>query len=285
MNTDGLFTIHSVSIPVKINTPIHLVPFGDVHWDSPNHAEETWREFIDYWKPRRKNAYFLGMGDYLDGYSSSERNIVYSRSLHDSTLAREERETRKRVMRFCSQINWMKGRVLGIMGGNHYPEFSDGTTGDMMLANMLGTKYLGVCTALRVTLNANSNRSSIDIFAHHGRGGGTTAGGRMNAVEKLDRVAEADIYLMGHNHARGVLPLGQRLRLSVTRAGLKLVSRQQWIGRTGSFLKGYDPDSSSYVVDTAMPPASLGWISFRLKLTRVMTGKVRETAVDIRAEQ
>lgn len=285
MRTDGVFNIAAIKVPCKANDYITLIPFGDIHWDSPAHARDEWETFIRTVKTYH-NPYFLGMGDYMDGYSTSERRIVYSHDLHESTLKRQERDTYKRLDEFVSEIAWMKGRIIGILGGNHYPVFSDGTTGDQYIARKLGAQYLGACAAIRLTLEQGKSRScALDIFAHHGKGGGITAGGRLNAVEKLQNVCEADIYLMGDNHARGCLPLGDKLRLVHTSAGLALSCRKQWIGRTGSFLKSYSPGSPSYVVDSALPPASLGWISFRLTFARLRDGGKDNLTVDIRADQ
>lgn len=285
MRTGGQFNIQAIKVKCRQNDYVTLVPFGDVHFDSPAHADAEWQAFKDAVQTYH-NPVFLGMGDYMDGYSTSERRIIYSKDLHESTTTREEVEARKRVEKFAKEIEFMRGKLLGIMGGNHYQQYGDGTTSDQYLARLLGADYLGACAAIRMTLSNGHKEAALDIFAHHGRGGGTTAGGRMNAVEKLEKVCDADIYLMGDNHARGALPLGDRLRLdSFGPNGLHLTCRKQWIGRTGSFLKSYEPGKSSYVTDAAMPPASLGWISFRLKLVRDRSGGGDKLWVDIRAEQ
>lgn len=282
MRTDGLFTIHAATVKIRsLAEPITLVPFGDIHHDSPAHADETFDEFIR-WAKKLKNPVFLGMGDYLDSYSTSERLIIGSDGLHDSTRKRNERDTMKRIDALGKRLSFMRGRVIGLLGGNHYPMFSDGTTGDMHLAKMLDARYLGVCSAIRLTVSRANRRATVDIFAHHGKGGGTTAGGKMNAVEKLTGVCEADIFLMGDNHARGALPIGDKLRLMQTKCGLRLRSRRAWIGRTGSFLKSYEPDEASYVTDRALPPASLGWISFNIRMRTPKDGQIE---LDIKGEQ
>lgn len=288
MRTDGVFNINQVTIKCKPNDYITLVPFGDVHWDSPSHAKHEWDLFKESVR-RYHNPVYLGMGDYLDSYSTSERRIIYSHDLHESTRSREEMDTELRVKAFAKEIGFMRGKLIGLMGGNHFPVFSNGTTGDQMLAGLLDTDYLGACCALRMTIEQPNtktpSRCNLDIFAHHGRGGGATAGGRFNSVEKLQGVCEADIYLMGDNHARGALPLGDKLRLHGNgKAGLRLAVRKQWIGRTGSFLKGYDPGHANYVTDSAMPPSSLGWISFKLKFVRDRTGGSKSWSIDIRGE-
>lgn len=283
MRTDGLFTIHEVRMDAKINETITLIPFGDVHYGSPAFCRNKWREFADRvaGQPR---TYFIGMGDYTDSFSTSER--LQLAGLHDSSLEQIEANKRQLIEDMAKDLSFMKGNVFGLLGGNHFTAFADGTTGDMLLANRLGTRYLGACSFMRVSFKWKGKCTcSIDIFAHHGKGGGVTAGGRLNAVEGLIRNADADIFLMGDNHARGVLPLGDTLRLASAKGKLHLTSRKRWIARTGSFLRGYVPDKRSYVVDAVLPPSSLGWIAFFLTLRRSRDGGEDRTTVEIEAKQ
>lgn len=39
MKTSGLFRVHSLTVKCRLNEPLTLVIFGDVHRDSPNHAD------------------------------------------------------------------------------------------------------------------------------------------------------------------------------------------------------------------------------------------------------
>ena len=269
MRTDGVFqTKHVILKDYPYNKPLTLVPFGDIHFDSPAHAEEEFDAFCRRGKElvKQGNVLFMGMGDYLDGYSTSERMIIYSHGMHESSLGREEKAARKRVEKLAEKIAFMKGRLIGFMGGNHFPVFKGGVTGDQYLAELFSTDYLGACCATRITFCRKGTTGGVvcDIFSHHGKGGGTTAGGRMNAVEKLEKVCDADIFLMGDNHARGAIPTGERLRLEMFCGRLMVHSKPTWIGRTGSFLKGYVEGQSSYVVDAALPPSNLGHIEFQI---------------------
>lgn len=288
MTTDGVFSIHAMRVPCRRNDYVTLIPFGDVHHDSPSHAKEVWEQFRSFCR-KAHNPVYIGIGDYLDSFSASERRIVHSRDLHDSTLIRMERETRKRVEQFAKEISFMRGRLIGLLGGNHFPVLSGDLSGDQYLAHLMDAPYLGTCSAIRLTLVDSKKSDSVvnlDVFAHHGRGGGATTGGRLNAVDKMRHTFLADIYLMGHDHSRGCMPCGDRLMLDHdSRAGLRVVSRQQWLGRTGSFLKSYDQGMSSYVVDRALPPASLGWISFQIRFRRDRNGNTERVSPEIRAEQ
>jgi hypothetical protein len=288
MRTDGVFTLgHHRVENWSVNRPLRLIPFGDVHRDSPSHSAECWGRFKEYGKSL-KDTLFLGMGDYLDSYSTSERSIIYHEAIHESTRKREEEESRGRISALAAELSWMRGKCIGIMSGNHFVRFADGTTGDMKLAESLNTRFLGVCTAFRLSFGFSNHGTatvSIDIFAHHGKGGGTTAGGRFNAVEKLANICEADIFLMGDNHARGVFPLGDKLRLESNQRGAYLRSRHAWIGRTGSFLKAYEPGESNYVVDRALTPSNLGWIEFTLTPRRIKCQGSDRMTVEIGAIQ
>jgi len=151
----------------------------------------------------------------------------------------------------------------------------DGQTTDHLLAAALGTKFLGVCAFVRLSLRfKNTNKScAIDIFAHHGKGGGTTPGAQFNTIEKMLSTADADIYLMGHTHGKGCIPSSPRIVLKDSRdKGVFIRERTPWLGRTGSFLKAYESGRVSYNVDAGRSPASLGWIEFEITPVRVRAG-------------
>jgi len=272
MKTTGLFTTHRVEIEAKVGDPIKFIPFGDIHRDSDMHAYDRWQEFLDYAKIQ-KNVVFLGMGDYTDGVSTSERIILDNAGMHDTTQRTMEGVYKGVAATLGNELSFMRGRMLGMLGGNHYFAFSNGDTTDHILAAQLGTKFLGVCSFVRLSFRFGSHKSraSLDIFAHHGKGGGSTPGAQFNTIEKMLSTADADFYLMGHTHGKGCIPSTPRLRLTSTgpNAELCVKERTPWLGRTGSFLKAYEPGRVSYNVDAGRSPCSLGWIEFEITPVRV----------------
>lgn len=265
MKTSGVFTSHVVKVEAECDQPITLIPFGDVHRDSDMFSNAKWEQFLEYAKSKRR-ALFLGMGDYTDGVSTSERIVLSDHNLHDTTK-NTLKDVYKGVTRtLVNELGFMRGRTVGLLGGNHFFDFGDGNTTDHVLANALGTRWLGVSSLIRLSfsLKGKDTGASLDIFAHHGKGGGTTTGGQFSSIEKMAKTAEADIYLMGHTHGKGCIPDSPRLRL--VRAGNKVVVRERtpWLGRTGSFLKAYEDGKASYNVDAARSPCSLGWIEFEI---------------------
>ena len=271
MKPTGIFSTHRVEWEVELGKPFKLIPIGDIHRDSDMFADTHWEEFLSYAKAQ-KNALFLGMGDYTDGVSTSERIVLSDFGLHDTT-----RNTLKDVYKGVSktlvnELGFMRGRLIGLIGGNHYFDFGDGNTTDHLLAAALQTKFLGVCSLIRLSLSfkGRDTRACLDIFAHHGKGGGATPGGQFNSIEKMLNAADADIYLMGHTHGKGCIPSSPRIKLVDDKNGGVIVrERTPWLGRTGSFLKAYESGKASYNVDAGRSPCALGWIEFEITPVRV----------------
>jgi predicted phosphodiesterase len=284
MQTTGEFTIHKFEIEFEnYNEPIYLFPFGDVHRTAPNCDEERWLEFLD-WAKHKKRAYFLGMGDYLDLASTSERVILGNKNLHDSTLTTLDGHYEVETIRFWNEIKFMQDRIIGLVEGNHYGEFQSGITTTQYLAQKMKCKYLGVCSFIRLIIKqkgAHRGYNSLDICVHHGKGASTMVGGSLNRVEKMLFGFDADIYLMGHDHKKSCSYVPT---MHLSRGGgkaLRLHQKKKLIARTGSFLKGYVDGKKSYVADGAMNPTDLGTIKIELTPKRKQFNGKQEQYIDI----
>lgn len=78
MNED-IFTIQSYTQTFdNLVEPHYLLPFGDVHDGNPNCHYELFGEWCD-WASRKKRSIFIGMGDYQEWFSDSERSGIASR--------------------------------------------------------------------------------------------------------------------------------------------------------------------------------------------------------------
>ncbi len=284
MQTTGIFQIHKFEIPFeKYGEPIYLIPFGDVHRSSPLCHLEKWREFLE-WARRKKRVYFLGMGDYDDLASASERDILGEKKLHESTQKTIQQLYLDNTKRFYKEISFMRDRVVGLVEGNHYGMFPNGATTTQKLAEFLGCQYLGVSAFIRLIFKhtgRGNTTNSIDIWAHHGKGAARLIGGSLNRVQQMMEAAEASIYLMGHDHKKSV---GLVTRLSLRgQNGLRLHHDKKLFARTGSFLKGYESGEASYIADSAMNPTDLGVIKIELTPRREQRGDVDFSYIDIHA--
>lgn len=288
MKTTGVFRTHLVEVPVSKNgQTLHLVPFGDVHRDSPHHAHKHWQADLAEWRAL-PNALFIGLGDYTDFLSTSERiRIRDGDGVHDSTHSSLDKLARKQIHALAKELDFMRGRLLGLVNGNHYYQFRDGTTGDHLLANLLGTEFLGVAAFVRIVFKftgASKKCAALDLFCHHGAGTGQKPPASLAAVARMAEWTDADIVLQGHDHKRGVLPMNPILGLSDNRRGpLRVKERQRWIGRTGSYLKAYIDGEASYNVDAGRGPCSIGHIRFEITPYRCREARAEDgDRVDLR---
>ena len=283
MNTSGLFTIHEYRIPFeKYGDTIYIIPFGDIHRSAPLCHEENWLEWCD-WAKGKRNAYFLGMGDFDDLVSTSEREGLRGARLHDSTIQTIEDTYRKFTDRLIKEIAFMKNRTIGLLEGNHYGQFQNGTTTTQRMCESLNCKYLGCSAFIRIILECSSKHNithAVDIWAHHGLGAARLVGGSLNRVQQLAEIAEFDIGLMGHDHKKSVA-IVNRLKLTGGNGSLNLSHRKVVLARTGSFLRGYVPGAVSYVADRSLNPTDLGTIKLEITPRRSRAGGRDKAEVDI----
>ena len=275
------FTIHRFKIPWKLGQVQYLLPFGDVHEGSPAHHKEKWNEFLK-WAESKKDAYFIGMGDYFDLMSTSENKKIKQACLHDSTLETLDEIYNEQVLRFFNRIRFMKGKLLGLLEGNHHSEFQDGTTSTQRLCILLGCKYLGWSSLIRMSfVEKERSLTKLDIYAHHGKGGASKqVGASVNHVQSMNQVADAQIYLMGHDHAK-IVGMSDKLYLTDGNGHLNIRPQKVVYARTGSFLKGYDPEKSSYVARGIMRPSNIGAIKIELTCKNKSVGSYERNYADI----
>jgi predicted phosphodiesterase len=263
MKTSGLFTVHGFKIPFNYGKPFRLVFFGDVHRDSPNHANTKWQDFLKYARSL-KDAWFFGMGDYLDSTSTSERECLghISPKMHETFRNDIMALQLAKCELFAKEIQFMRGRIVGMLNGNHYFQFNSGINSDQKICELIGAQYLGVCSFVRLFFESTGGRNHArDIFAHHGAGAARLFGGSFNRVQQMAEGAEADIYAMGHDHKRIASPGQPRLFLqNNSRSGLKVEQREPVVIRSGSYLASYEPGVVNYNVDACRTPASLGHV-------------------------
>lgn len=215
------------------------------------------------------NVYFLGMGDYEDLVAAKERIILRSGGLHDSTERFMYEKTDECVDELAEELSFMKGRVIGLIGGNHFMPYPNGVTSDQKLCEKLGCQYLGCSSYISLLFDYHSRRVAYKIWAHHGKGAGRTIGGSIQRIEQMKDAMVADAYLMGHDHKRGAVPASDQLEVVHPANGEPyLRKRERWLLRTGSFLNSYEPGMPSYIADAAKNPVNQGCVKIEIAYRR-----------------
>jgi hypothetical protein len=269
-----VFTTHTYQIPMaKQGGKYTIIPFGDVHYDSHNCDRKKFSEFLRRAKTE-KNTFYLGMGDYFDFASYTERRSLKNARLHESTEAKLDKNADADVKELCEEIAFMKNRVIGLLEGNHGWEYGDGTTDTDKLSDNLLCKNLGALSYIEIQFRTEdgNTRCTLKLFASHGKGGGKLVGTSFNKVDDMRNICdEADIYLMGHDHKKGILPI-DIIGFRRTRSGIDMCNKRKLLVRTGSFLKGYVEDEESYVMRSLMRPSSLGIVKIEVDIKRTREG-------------
>ena len=259
--------LKSVGFPWK---PMKIVPLGDLQVGSEGFGDSRFKRFMD--EALRQDAYFIGMGDYSDFLSPSNRTKLKNAGLYDTAQGLIEEWHMAQLDKIKELLRPTKGRWLGLLQGHHYYEFDPSTTTDTELARFLEAPFLGDCAMMRVSFTQPSGKGkprvqSSTIWAHHGAGSGVSAASALTKLERYAGYVDADVMMMGHQSKRGYLPK-PRIGLSrnIRRGIPELVSKTQHLVSTGSWLEGYKVGSApfrgrpqgSYVEKAMMVPVSLG---------------------------
>lgn len=262
-------------IPAKVGQDILVMPIGDIQWSSRDDevAMGMLKRHVQWGVDH--GAYFLGMGDYIDFMSPSNRAKFANAGLYDTTIKSVDDKARSLTEDLYLQaLKPSKGRWLGLLEGHHYHQYRDGTTTDMELAKLLDAPFLGTAAFVRLMLKMSKTQAgSVVIWCHHGVGSGSTLGAPLNKLERVMQSWDADIYLIGHHHKKIAGPID---RIEPVWGGHRskpgLVHRTKIIACTGSFLKGYNAGSSEgkvprggYVEKGMMNPVALGGILLKIK--------------------
>src|SRR4030042_1804564 len=149
------------------------------------------------------------MGEYLDFPSQSQRAILGP--LRDSIKEDIDKMVRENVEKLADILRPTKGYWVGLIEGDHRWIFQDSTSADQYLCQLLQCDFLGTSSLVRIAMGVNHHPEADTIlYVHHGIGSSRTSGGHLNRVEDLLKIWEADIYLMGHSHAKVASPLDRQ---------------------------------------------------------------------------
>jgi hypothetical protein len=280
---ESIFTVQTYKIDFNWGDIFYLLPFGDIHDGNPNCHYELFKEWCE-WGATKENSIFIGMGDYTEWFSDTERMGMQSVRLHESSKKTLDDFAKEHCKKFSEKIMFMKGKIIGLMEGNHFFLFDNGMTSTQYICQLLSCKYLGATSMTRLVFSYKhgNKKASLDLFTHHGKGSARLVGGSLNTVQQMAECAEADIYLMGHDHKKS-LGMSSKLKLTDGRTGTHLRERKLLYARTGSFLKGYEENQPSYVTKALLNPCDLGTVKIELTPKNKSIGLSDKTVIDIHA--
>lgn len=252
---------------VKPGETVTIMPLGDIQWAGADHevAVSALRGAIQY--GQKHKAFYLGMGDYTDFMSPSNRQRLDAAALYDTARGFLDRSSSDLVKDLYERLlKPTVGRWLGLLQGHHFYKYEAGHTSDQELCQLLKAKFLGTCAYIGLVFNDARGKEigMVNIWLHHGTGGGQSA---TAPVQKLESLVygewEADIYLMGHCTKMAAAPKNRVY--PIWRGVPHLSHRKKVLVGSGGFSKGYIEGArqgqvpcGGYVERGMMKPVVLG---------------------------
>lgn len=263
----------SFAIPRKQSdrTPVIIAPIGDIQWAGKrgSTATDTLRRHLD--RCQTVGAWYVGLGDYIDFASPSNRQRLRAAALYDSAEDVIDDKALDLVQElFDLYLRPTKGRWLGLVHGHHYANLKTGETTDQRLCQLLDARFLGSSAFIRLQFSrptpANSGmRGNVTLFVHHGAGGGMKAAAPLNKLENLAPYWDADIFMIGHLTKMATAPVNRVSARWSGRGAPELVHRKIMLVGCGGFSKGYVQGAKQgrvpmggYVEQRMLNPAALG---------------------------
>lgn len=237
------------------------------------------------------NALWIGMADFIDLESPSNRRALQNSGVYDSVISALDTGARELEDELLDILRPTAGRWLGFHEGHHFHVHQSGETSDMRFARELGGPFLGHSAYTNLTFESPSSHHlnpAINIWSHHGQGGGQLAGSATNRLEKVITGFDADLYLMGHTHTTGAVPRDRVYPQWGPNRGL-LRHKRMYIVNCGSYLRAYQEDSKrngrangSYPERAMMNPLALGSARIWFRPAKDSEGQPKiETTVEV----
>ncbi len=257
-------------------TPVTLCPLGDIQWagDEEDLAYDHLKEHIDLCLSL-PHPLFLGMGDYIDFASPSNREHLKTH-LYD---------TAKKVIAnagkflcddlFTRVLAETTGKWLGLLEGHHHHpvtigKLKDGTDleqdSDVYLSRLLKTRYLEEFTFGEISWPKGGK---FHFVAFHGKGSSVFPWGPLNQLWRLVPNFHADLLLMGHQTKKA---FAETDRLIFPESGNHVTHKTVKMVGTGGWTKGYVVGRKTYISAGGLSPVALGQPLIHLR-PRIRNGR------------
>ena len=186
--------------------PLDIWFIGDIQWsgDENTVAVSYLKETIAHALAAEAQGHivrFIGMGDYIDFASPSNRSRLKAANLYDTAGDVIDQKALSLVYEVYDFLKPTKGKWLGLVEGHHFHEMKDGTTTDMRLCEMLKAEFFGTTGLLNVQFRRETSDQQIGlvIWFAHGTGSGQTGYYPLTRLEKKSAEWErVDVFAMGH---------------------------------------------------------------------------------------
>lgn len=227
-------------------------------------------------------SFWFGGGDYADCISVSDKRF-HPDSVDENVKVKDLGMLGKRLLtEFKDYVMPIRHKCLGLLMGNHEKQYMGMKEQEDLhgwLCTELEVPNLTYSCLTDITfekvprtrvpvlwkgLGADDGltRATFRFFLHHGAGFANTPGGKLNRLIKFMQAFDADIFMVGHVHDQ----IAKRIpSVGADRNCTKLVQKEKIGIVTGSYLKTYAEDTTSYGEQRGYDPVPLGarWVAIK----------------------
>ena len=248
---------------------IYLVPLADLHIGCRESNLGKINGYIN-WIKERDNAFTILNGDLLNCATKDS-----SPELYEDLITTDDAYHQLRVI-----LEPIKDKILAISRGGHEGQIFRSVGADYMarLAYDLEAPYKPEGGMVGVRLSKNGHTAVFFTYFTHGWGGARTIGAKVKNVDDLALVAEADCYVLSHDHTQVVHRLN-KLCPPRSRLGLKnvyLQTHRQLLINTGGFI-----NYSEYIQRKGYVPQDIGTPRIRMELKKSGKGYTKDLHASI----
>ena len=242
---------------------IRIWPLGDVHLGNAACDEKAFAATVEEIAADPLSRW-IGMGDYCDWINRADPRYAPESmpkwlNPYQLDIAAQQRD------RFLELVEPIADKCIALVRGNHEDTIARKTERAVFSEIVAGVKQraghdrrlsLGYCGYIRLRLLRGGVQSwALDLFCHHGWGGGRLAGAKALKLERAIQRFAADLVMVGHWHTRQTVP-GSVIALN--RRGTRVQQAQRRGIVTGHWLRGYTQDTETYVERAGYPPSPVG---------------------------
>lgn len=220
---------------------IRLYPIVCMHVGASQCDEKFIKEHIKRIKDDPA-AYCVYMGDGGECVTKSSKGSIYEQIL-------SPQQQHDVVVEWLEPIR--EKMLFGVRGNHGHRVFKDsGLSFDKNLCHRLGIPYMGISAFVNMVVN----RSSYDLFFHHGSDSGTSMQGKITKAESFARFVDADALFTAHSHACVDVPPAALMSIDNATCKVRTKLRHQYVcgcaydSRTGyAEEKAYSPILPAYL--------------------------------------
>ena len=260
-----------ITIPIKLDThreSFNLFLAGDLHDQDPGCCHDSFFQWIDDVVESKENGRKTQnglMGDYASVYISGDRRRPPNNQLPDPL---------KVYSRIRDWLRPVADTNVCTLTGNHDEDWWRAENIDFVswMCAELGMNYGGYESLVTFEIYREESETPskyLDVVLWHGKGGGRTRGGALNASARpLEAHKYADIVAVGHTHRLGIFPeqhiFPERRQMVKEDRPLEYYDKNRFVVMTGGYQKGYIPEASTYISKTMLPPVTIGGVKLTI---------------------